>query len=194
MPIEPITYQEVINKVQDVILNNCANTTEAKYNNINTSLKSGWQTKVKTAGGHNKRTYYAQINIQKAIPLASVDDIKDDMNKFLEKAEIGLSSTEKKTNIPADEFYDFIRNMISFVCTHCCMANGQFTNEEWLVYIPNLTSYDVAEEISSTEINKLICSNDILDLIQTTMVNNVHRLARAYTCEYKWTLIEEVQS
>ena len=191
MPIsEPITYSEVITHVKNWIKSNCKNITD--YGNISTVFKTGWsksETVLSANGGDVHYTGIATISIKSgAVEQATATNVDNDMNAFITNV-CKLSSSDLNKNIPEKDFYHFIQNMISFICTKCAYATSQFSqNEKHLIYETKNTTYNTTFiDISSSIEKKLIEALDATSLMQT-MFDVVNQNMRCHHIIYQWLI------
>lgn len=184
MPIQIITYKSIINEVKNWIKSNCINITN--YGSIKPEFKAGWSRTDATMFVDNdpalgvKNT--CKISISRSIPSATASNVDSDIDEFCKTYNIQPDAT-----ITEDELYHFIQNMISFICTKCCYATSQYSQENsYLVYIPSNKSYMNVFTIDGVKTPHLITSIDTKS-IMTTMFDVVNRNLRSYHCQYTYT-------
>lgn len=182
MPIANITYSTVVNQVKNWIKTNCSNI--SNYAGINSAFKPGYiSTGVTLSSPQYTGTY--TVSISTSISQASASNVDNDMESFCNLYNI---TNKLNTNIPADEFYHFIQDMISFICTKCAFTCSQYAQgTRYLIYYPNHTTYSTVFSISSTETKRLAQSNDVKSLMET-IISVVNQNLRTIPCQYTWSL------
>lgn len=182
MPIANITYGTIVNQVKDWIKSNCTNITN--YNGINSVFKSGWSKSDSTVNAPGYKGT-CSIKITKYIPQATATNVDNDMTSFCNTYKI---TSQLNNNIAEDEFYHFIQNMISFICTKCVMTCSQFAQgTTYLIYDKDNTTFNTTFNITSDEQQRLIYAVDVTSLM-TTMIDVINNNIRCEPCTYSWTL------
>lgn len=182
MPIANITYGTIVNQVKNWIKSNCKNI--SNYGGINAVFKKGWS---KSESTINAPGYQGTctIAITSYVPQASGTNVDNDMASFCNTYNI---SNKLNTYVSEDEFYHFIQNMISFLCTKCVLTCSQFAQgTSYLVYDPTNTTFNTTFNITSNEQQRLIYSLDVTSLM-ATMVDVVNNNIRCEPCKYSWSL------
>ena len=183
MPIANITYNTVVNHVKSWIKSNCTNI--SNYNGINEVFKTGWASSPDITLASPEYTGTCIAKITRAVPQATTSNVDTDMTNFCDT--YGITS-RLNNNIPPSEFYHFIQDMISFICTKCVYATSQFEQgTRYLIYYPSNTSYSTTFNISSTDAVKIIKASDVTSLM-TTMITVANQNIRCIPCKYSWTL------
>lgn len=185
MPIvSDIKYETIVNQVKNWLKSNCVNITN--YASIEAQFKPSY-TQNMNKWTHGSTIHTSKVTITKSVPSASSSNVDNDMKAFCNTYKI---SDKLQKYVSEDEFYEFIQNMISFMCTHCRVACSQLVqNKEYIVYIPSVTDYSEVFDITSDEQQNIINATDVLSLM-TTMFTVVHRSLRCHNCTYKWELIQ----
>lgn len=181
MPIANITYNTVVNQVKNWIKSNCTNI--SNFGGINGVFKSGWTSSGTTLTSPQYTGTYT-VTISRAVTQATAANVDTDMTNFCNDKGI---TNKLSTNIPPAEFYHFIQDMISFMCTKCVYATSQYAQgTRYLIYYPSNTSYSTTFNISSTEATRLAYASDVTSLM-TTMITVVNQNIRCVPCKYSWS-------
>lgn len=181
MPIASITYSTVVTHVKNWIKNNCTNITN--FSGINSAFKAGY-TSSGTVLTSPQYTGTYSIAISTAVAQATTSNVDSDMTSFCDTYGI---TAKLNNNIPASEFYHFIQDMISFICTKCAFTCSQFAQgTRYLIYYPGHTSYSTTFTISSTVATRLAQASDVTSLMDT-MITVVNQNLRTVPCKYTWS-------
>lgn len=185
MPIvSDIKYETIVNQVKNWLKTNCVNITN--YGGMEEQFKSSWVGREMKSWKYGSGSYRSITTITKSVPQASASNVDNDMKAFCDAYKI---SNKLQKYVSEAEFYEFIQDMISFMCTRCRVACSQLVqSKEYLVYIPGTTDYSEVFDITSEEQQNVIDAEDVLSLLRT-MVNVVHRSLRCYNCTYKWEIV-----
>lgn len=190
MPISQlITYNEVITLVKNWLKSNCKNITD--YNSIKSEFKSGWskqETVLSAHGGDVHYTGIATISIKSgAIEQATAETVDNDMSLYITN-NCKLSTMDLDKNISESEFYNFIQNMISFICSKCAYATSQFSqNTKYLIYVSTNNNYMETFSIDLIDEKKIINALDVTSLMKT-MFDVVNQNMRCHHIIYQWSI------
>lgn len=181
MPLGTFTYENVVNQVKNWIKSNCVNITN--FAGINGSFKSGWSTSGTVLTSPQYTGTYS-VGISRYVSQVTTATVDTDMTNFCNT--YGISSRLSQ-NIPANEFYHFIQDMISFICTKCVYTVGQYAQStRYLIYYTGNTSYGNTFTISTTDTKRLAQATDATSLM-TTMFDIVGRNIRCIPVTYSWS-------
>lgn len=185
MPIATITYQEVINEVKNWIKTNCKNI--SNYASISSAFKSGWsKTDTVLSGGGYTGTGTTTIS-GGAVPQSSATEVDNDMKAFYQN-NCKLTDSDLSKSITEAEFYHFIQNMISFICTKCVFATSQYAqSERHLIYKTANTTFNTTFTINLTTTKKLLEATDVTS-IMTTMLTVANQNIKCNHCTYQITI------
>ena len=181
MPLATITYQEVINEVKNWIKNNCKNITS--YSSISSAFKSGWsKTETVLTGEGYTGTGTTTIS-GGAVPQATAAEVDSDMTSFYQNT-CKLTNSDLSKNISEANFYYFIQDMLSFICTKCVFATSQYAqSERHLIYKKDNTTFNTTFSITINDSKNLMEASDITSLM-TTMLTVVNQNLRCNHCTY----------
>lgn len=178
MPLQNITYNEIVTQLRSYITTNCKNV-DNNFNSLPAVFKSGYtKTTNLTNSGSIRSSCIERITTY--VSRVSSTTINNDINAYLNTIKV----TDKlNTNIPASEFIDFINDIVSFCSTKLGFAISSFDSNEYLIYITKNTVYSNTQSITETELMKIIGNNEVNDIL-INVIDTVKQLFRVYICKY----------
>lgn len=181
MPLQAITYNDIIALLRNYITANCKNI-DNNYNSLPSEFKSGYSKRINLTSSGSIRTYCTE-SIIKSVPKVTIGTVNNDINNFLSTIHV----TDKlNTNVVASEFIDFINNLVTFCATKLCFATSSYVSSRYLVYIASNTKYMNIKNIDNTEVLKQIANTEVNDIL-ISIIDVVNQLIRPYTCTYRTT-------
>ena len=180
MPLAKITYQTIVNQVKNWIKANCKNINN--YGSISAQFKPDWgKTETVLSGSGYTGTSNISIINDTAINSVSASIVDTDMTNFLNT--LGLKDKLNNT-ITEPDFYHFIQDMISFMCTKCAFATSQYAqSERHLIYKNSNTTFNTTYTMSFINGADIINAKDVTDIMKT-MIDVVHQTIRCHHCRY----------
>ena len=161
MALSAITYNTVVEHVKSWILANCMNF-DTTIANLPACFKTGYSV-VTTITTNAKST----VTISKGVSQ--------------------VASTVVATDIVANEFLNFVEDIISFCSTKIGIAASQYSTTNYMVYLTGNTTYSSLKNITTTTTYRLIDDADITTLINF-ITSVVRQNIRPYVCTYSIAL------
>lgn len=180
MGLANITYNEIIDKVKTYIKTYCSNI--ANYNGIDACFKAGYSVTSKIGGNSAAQTNYTS-KITKSVSSVSASVVDTDMNNFIASLNI---SDKLNSNVSANNFFNFINNMLSFCSTKLAFATSQYSNNKYLIYYTNNTSYSSIKPIEEELAFRMAYANDV-HIMLNLFFNVVNQNIRNVPCLYSIT-------
>lgn len=181
MSLANITYNEIIEAVKNYIKTNCTNI--ANYSSIPACFKSGYTASGQIAGNATANSTYS-VSITKAVAQVNDSTVDTDMTNFINSLGLGNKLT---TNCSANNFFNFMNNMISFCSTKLAFATSQYSTNKYLIYYTNNSSYKDVYNIEEEKIIRLIYASDIHQMLNAVF-NIAKQNIRNVPCTYSITV------
>lgn len=182
MTLQAITYQTIINTINNWILTNCKN-----FNTTISSLpavfKPGYTISTRYAGNDLANANYT-ITIATSIPTVQTSTYTTDMNNFLNTINV---TNKLNTNLAGSELINFIVDITSFCSSKLGFATSQYNTNKYLIYLTSNKTYRNSIKINTTNSTKLIEDTDI-NTILDVIVNTIKQNIRKITCKYTITV------
>lgn len=178
MALSAITYNTVVEHVKSWILANCMNF-DTTIANLPACFKTGYSV-VTTITTNAKST----VTISKGVSQVASTTVATDMTNFLTTIQV---NDKLNTNIVANEFLNFVEDIISFCSTKIGIAASQYSTTNYMVYLTGNTNYSSLKNITTTTAYRLIDDADITTLINF-ITSVVRQNIRPYVCTYSVTL------
>lgn len=181
MTIASMTYNDLaINTVANWINTNCTNITN--FAGIPACFKSGYSNKAQFAGSGASLCYRTITISGNAVPQVATSTVISEITSFMSARGIAnLAAT-----IPASEFLDFLKDMISFVCTKCTWTASQHDSHKYLVYWSGNGTFNNLFPLNDTQTKKLAIATDIVNLSEN-FINIVRENMRNKVIKYTYT-------
>lgn len=181
MSLANITYNEIIEAIKNHIKANCTNI--ANYGSIPACFKSGYTASGQIAGNAAAKSTYS-VSITKAVAQVDASTVDTDMTNFINGLGLG---NKLSTNCSANNFFNFMNNMISFCSTKLAFATSQYSTDKYLIYYTANTSYKDVYNMEEEKAIRLIYANDVHQMLNA-IFNIAKQNIRNIPCTYSITV------
>lgn len=180
MPLQNITYDEIVQLVKNYIKANCINI--ANYSSLPACYKPGYKPKIQFAGKQGYAAYHTDILLNPIFQV-SASTVDTDMNNFLTTIKINDKLSD---NIPTSEYINLINDMVSFCSSKCCFTISQYDSGKYLVY-NQATGFISIKELTTDEVLKIIEVEDIKDILNS-LIQVINQNIRVTPATYNISL------
>lgn len=188
MPLEAITYNDIVNAVRTWIKSNCSNI--SGYTSMSSAVKNGYSYTIARINS-TVFTETATASLTSPIAAAVASAVVDtDMNNYL--ISTGINSFLTK-NISADNFFKFINDIMVFCTTKLGFVTSQSGNSStssvrYLVYCTGNTTYNNSISLTNSSATQyLIKANDVQSILQY-IINNITNNIRVLNCKFNFSI------
>ena len=193
MPLQNITYSEIVDLVKNFIKTKCQNI--SGYGGMSGAVKNGYSftvasVLVATVDLVEKREQATATLTSPLSSAVSPSVVDTDMTNYL--TSVGINSY-LSSNISSENFLKFMNDIMTFCTTKLGYISsqtgiGSTSFVEYLVYNTSNTTYNNSITITnSSEMEYLIKANDVQQILQY-IVNNMTNKIRVMTCKYTFSI------
>lgn len=190
MSLGTITYSQMVDLVKNWIKTNCTNI--SNFGSIPSCFKSGYTITGNCSGTFptslvDKYTVTISGNVVSEVAASTVDS---QMSSFWSTY---CGSLNVNLNITAENYINFIQDMISFCSGRVFMAVSEYSANKYLVYNAGNTTYLNYATLSSTQKEyRFVTATDVAYSAQGILyniINAVNQTIRLYPARYDTNIV-----